>query len=106
MSEAEKKMTAYHEAGHAIIGIKLEEMKYLNDSIGMENRILLMKSISSFLFDTFGKHNVYRLSRSKLAVIIGTDDVKNQKQLTELQVNTFTCCISGNQNSHIYILLK
>lgn len=68
-----------------IIGIKLEEMKYLNDSIGMENRILLMKSISSFLFDTFGKHNVYRLSRSKLAVIIGTDDVKNQKQLTELQ---------------------
>lgn len=88
-----------------IIGIKFEEMKYLNDSIGMENRMLLMKSISSFLFETFSKRNVFRLSRSKVAIIIDNDDIKKQKQLDTLQKRFLKPFEFGNMKLSLTVFL-
>lgn len=78
-----------------VIGIKFEEVRYLNDTIGVENRIVIMRMISSFLHQTFGKKNVYRLSRSKMAIIVGNDDIKNMKQLELLQ-KRFLAPFEGN----------
>lgn len=88
-----------------VIGIKFEEMKYLNDSIGMENRTLLMKSISTFLFDTFSKKNVFRLSRSKIAIIISNDDIKKQKQLELLQRRFLKPFEFGNMKLSLTVFL-
>lgn len=68
-----------------IVGIKFEEMKYLNDTIGISNRNLLLKNISSFLQTTFGKYNVFRVSRSKMAVIVSKDQETKEKQIKALQ---------------------
>lgn len=68
-----------------VIGIKFEEMKYLNDTIGYENRIMLMEEISNSLFKIFGKSKVFRLSRSKMAVILNNEKSKSEKQIEFLR---------------------
>ncbi|MCQ2590271.1 MAG: EAL domain-containing protein [Treponema sp.] len=68
-----------------VVGIKFEEMKYLNDTIGIFNRMQLLKSIASFLQATFGKYNVFRISRSKISVILSKDPEERENQIKKLQ---------------------
>lgn len=67
------------------LGIKFEEMKYLNETIGIENRISLMKSVSSFLQEVTIKKNIFRLSRSKIVLILNNDEKIMQEQIEKIR---------------------
>lgn len=67
------------------LGIKFEEMKYLNDTIGIDNRIALMKSVSTFLQSITNKKNIFRLSRSKIVIILNNDEEKMTEQIEKIR---------------------
>lgn len=67
------------------LGIKFEEMKYLNDTIGLDNRVALLKWVSSFLQSVTNKKNIFRLSRSKIVLILNNDEKIMQKQIEKIR---------------------
>lgn len=67
-----------------LLGIKIEEMKYLNDTIGVHNRITLMKSLSALLQQVCNKKSIFRISRSKLTILLSQDDEEMQSQIKKI----------------------
>ena len=67
-----------------LLGIKIEEMKYLNDTIGVHNRITLMKSLSALLQQVCNKKSIFRISRSKLTILLSQDDEEMQTQIKKI----------------------
>lgn len=65
-----------------VIGLQVIGLKYLNDTIGLENKNRLLKELSQGLKLACGKYGIYRLSSSRLFIII-PDDEKIQNRLIE-----------------------
>lgn len=65
-----------------IIGFQIYGLKYLNETIGLSHKNELMKNSSDLLKIACGKNFIFRLSGSKLAVIIPNDE-KKEKQIIE-----------------------
>lgn len=60
--------------GFRIMGLSIQGLKYLNDTIGVDNYDLLLKEISEFFSHVGGGKNVFRMSNSRFAIIYENDD--------------------------------
>lgn len=61
-----------------LIGIYFSGLKYLNETIGVENKKLLLQQITGFLCGLNGADNVYRLSNTKFVIKVDGDDELEQ----------------------------
>lgn len=59
--------------GFRILGVPIQGLKYLNDTIGVDNYDLLMKEIAEFLCHVGGVKNVFRMSNAGFAIIYKND---------------------------------
>lgn len=69
-----------------VLGIHLEGITHLNASIGYNNLNKALVLLARRLCGICGKDNVYRLSGSKIAIIMNPDDKNNDDKLLELQL--------------------
>lgn len=68
-----------------IIAFQIYGLKYLNKTIGFANRDKLMKNITDILSIACNKIPIYRLSRSKLAIIVPDDEAVMNKYIGKIQ---------------------
>lgn len=61
-----------------LIGLYIQGLKFLNETIGVENKQLIIHDISDFLCSLNGSENVYRLSNTKF--VIKCDDNSDKEQ--------------------------
>lgn len=88
-----------------LLGIKFEEMKYLNETIGIENRIALMKSLSLFLQEIVDKKRIFRLSRSKIVVLLSNEDKKMNDQIEKIKNKFSEPFVAGDVNISLSVFL-
>ncbi len=69
-----------------VLGIQIEGITYLNETLGYNNFNKVLVMIARKICGICGKNNVFRLSGSKLAVIIHTDDKNKDDKYLELQL--------------------
>ena len=69
-----------------VLGIQIEGITYLNETLGYNNCNTMLVKIAKKVCGICGKHNVFRLSGSKLAVIIHSDDKTKDDKFLELQL--------------------
>lgn len=67
------------------LGIKYEEIKYLNQTIGVKNRISLMRTISTYLQNICDKKKIFRLSRSKIVILLNNDPEVMNNQIQQIK---------------------
>lgn len=70
---------------YRIISFQILGLEYLTKTIGLENRNQLMKMISDLLYVACGKIPLYRLSRSKIAIIVPDDEETVQKYMKKIK---------------------
>lgn len=88
-----------------ILGIKFEEMRYLNDTIGVYYRLELLKNISKFFQETFGKYKIFRISRSHMCVILSNDPLEKEKQISAIQEKFLTPFECGNLKLNLTVYM-
>ena len=71
-----------------LIGIYIQGLKFLNETIGVENKQIIIHDISEFLCGLNGSGNVYRLSNTKFVIKI-EDDSKKEKQIIDRITDRF-----------------
>ncbi len=69
-----------------VLGVQLEGISYLNESIGYNNLNKLLVLVARKLRGICGKSNIFRLSGSKLAIILTQQDKDTDDKLLELQL--------------------
>ncbi len=57
-----------------LIGIYIQGLRHLNETIGVENKQIILKDISEFLRGLNGEDNAYRLSNTKFVIKIDDND--------------------------------
>ena len=57
-----------------VLGIPVQGMKYLNDMIGVDNHVLLLKQVAEFFSHAGGVKNVFHVSNFGFAIIYKDDD--------------------------------
>lgn len=60
--------------GFRIMGVSIQGLRYLNDTIGVDNHNLLLKEIAEYFCHIGGAKNVFRMSNSRFAIIYENDD--------------------------------
>ena len=71
-----------------LIGIYIQGLKFLNETIGVENKQIIIHDISEFLCGLNGSGNVYRLSNTKFVIKI-EDDSEKEKQIIDRITDRF-----------------
>ncbi len=69
-----------------VLGIHIEGITFLNETLGYNNFNRVLVTIARKICGICGKNNVYRLSGSKLAIIIHKDDKNKDDKYLELQL--------------------
>ncbi len=69
-----------------VLGIQIEGITYLNETLGYNNFNKILVLIARKITGICGKNNVFRLSGSKLAIIMPADDKNNDDKYLELQL--------------------
>ena len=69
-----------------VLGIQIEGITYLNETLGYNNFNKILVTIARKICGICGKNNVYRLSGSKIAVVIHNDDKNKDDKFLELQL--------------------
>ena len=69
-----------------VLGIQIDGITYLNETLGYNNFNKVLVMMARKICGICGKNNVFRLSGSKLAVIIHTDDKNKDDKFLELQL--------------------
>ncbi len=59
--------------GFRILGVPVQGLKYLNDTIGVDNNVLLLKEIAEFFCHVGGIKNVFHVSNFGFAIIYKDD---------------------------------
>ncbi|MBQ9983804.1 MAG: EAL domain-containing protein [Lachnospiraceae bacterium] len=59
--------------GFRIMGVPVQGLKYLNDTIGVDNNVLLLKEIAEFFCHIGGVKNVFHVSNFGFAIIYKND---------------------------------
>lgn len=75
-----------------LIGVYLSGLRYLNETIGVENKKALIGEITNFLASLNGRDKVFRLSNTKFVVLAEDDDELEQSivdSITERFVTPF-----------------
>ncbi len=65
-----------------VIGIQIVGIRFLNETIGLENKAELLKNLYILLQKACGKHRLYRVSGSRMFIII-PDDGEIQQNIVE-----------------------
>ncbi len=60
--------------GFRVLGIPIDGLKYLNDTIGMNNYDLLIKEVAEFFCHVAGEKNVFRISNNGAAILYPNND--------------------------------
>lgn len=69
-----------------VLGIQIEGITYLNETLGYNNFNQILVKIARKVCGICGNNNVYRLSGSKLAIIIHSDDKTKDDKFLEIQL--------------------
>lgn len=69
-----------------VLAIQIEGITYLNETLGYNNFNKVLVLIARKVTGICGKNNVFRLSGSKIAIIMHTDDKTNDDKYLELQL--------------------
>ena len=69
-----------------IIGFQIAGLKYLNETIGLQRKSQLLQNISDLLIVACGNNPLYRLSESKVAVIINDDEKKEKHIIDRIKI--------------------
>lgn len=69
-----------------ILGIQLEGITYLNETMGYNNFNRLLYLLAKRLSGICGRNNVFRISGSKMAILINDEDKDIDDKLLELQL--------------------
>ena len=69
-----------------VLGIQIDGITYLNETLGYNNFNKILVKISRKICGICGKNNVYRLSGSKIAIVIHNDDKNKDDKFLELQL--------------------
>ena len=67
-----------------LIGVYVQGLKFLNETIGVENKQLIIHDISDFLCTLNGSYNVYRLSNTKFVVKCDDNPEKERKIIDKI----------------------
>ena len=80
--------TSYFDSGKSfsVLGIQIEGITFLNETLGYNNFNQVLILIARKICGICGKNNVFRLSGSKLAIIIQKDDKNKDDKYLELQL--------------------
>ena len=70
----------------SVLGIQIDGISYLNETLGYNNFNLILVQIARKTCGICGKNNVFRLSGSKLAIIMHKDDKNTDDKILELQL--------------------
>ena len=70
----------------SVLGIQIEGITFLNETLGYNNFNKILVLIARKVCGICGKNNVFRLSGSKLAVIIHKEDKNKDDKFLELQL--------------------
>lgn len=71
-----------------LVGIYIQGLKFLNETIGVENKQIIIHEISEFLCSLNGSDNVFRLSNTKFVIKI-EDDSEQEKLVIDKIVERF-----------------
>ncbi len=74
--------------GFRVLGVPIQGLKYLNDTLGVDNFDLLLKEIAEFFAHVGGAKNVFRMSNSRFAIIY-KDDIYAEECLIDTIQNRF-----------------
>ena len=69
-----------------VLGIQIDGISYLNETLGYNNFNKILVKIARKICGICGKNNVYRLSGSKIAIVIHHDDKNRDDKFLELQL--------------------
>ena len=69
-----------------VLGIQIDGISYLNETLGYNNFNKILVKIARKICGICGKNNVYRLSGSKIAIVIHHDDKTRDDKFLELQL--------------------
>ena len=69
-----------------ILGVQLEGITYLNETLGYNNFNRLLALLAKRLCGICGRNNVFRISGSKIAILINSEDKDIDDKLLELQL--------------------
>lgn len=71
--------------GFRVLGIPVQGLKYLNDTLGVDNNDLLFKEMAEFFSHAGGAKNVFRMSNSGFAIIFKNDDFAEECLIDTIQ---------------------
>ncbi len=60
--------------GFRVLGVPVQGLKYLNDTIGVDNNVLLLKEVAEFFCHAGGTKNVFHVSNFGFAIIYKDDE--------------------------------
>ena len=69
-----------------VLGVQLEGISYLNEALGYNNFNRLLAKLAKRLCGICGRSNVFRISGSKLAIILDSGEKENDDIILELQL--------------------
>ena len=69
-----------------VLGVQLEGISYLNEALGYNNFNRLLAKLAKRLCGICGRSNVFRISGSKLAIILESGEKENDDIILELQL--------------------
>ena len=67
-----------------VIGLHIIGVRFLNETIGFDNKSQILRQISVLLKTAAGKYQVFRVSGSRMLIVIPDDDVVQQKVIERL----------------------
>ncbi|MCQ2592389.1 MAG: EAL domain-containing protein [Treponema sp.] len=80
------------------ICIKINDFDYLEEAIGKENFLSLVKNISQQIKEYVNKKNIFRLQKDKIAIILNNMATEQKEELKNIQ-NIFNSPIKYGKNS-------
>ena len=81
-----------HHKKFNIIGIQIEDITYLNETIGYDNLNRLLRQIATFLSSIAPDNYSFRLSGSKMAIIVGGNYKRIVEEIQFRFKHRFTVC--------------
>lgn len=75
-----------HDKPVNMVGLQIIGLKYLNETIGIENKQMLLRNLSTLLQTASGRKNVFRISSSKMVIILPNDKQKKAKIIERIKL--------------------
>ena len=69
-----------------VLGIQIIGLKYLNDTISLDTKSELLERVSMLLKSACEKYNIYRISETRVIVLIPDDDAVQNKIIERIHV--------------------